>query len=318
MANRNEENSDAISIDKNEVLVLKGDDEINRFNSFISRYEQPDRLQQNSPLDALFIAYGRPVVTPKDLSLSYSDALNLMERRFFTAPSQHTIGYDMALGADIALSGDVKHYSKLLLGHIQSFASKELTGAIGELSAELTASSMTPEAVRLFITDLYLQTKEALRQVYPDVSLPFLGNAELIKTIQSAIYLYEIINFIEDQFTQITSILSHLDRGKILDNILLYIEKNHSQNLTLDTIAPLFGYNSAYLGKIFSQHVGCNFNTYLDNVRIEHAKELLSSDKDLKVYTISEMVGYRSVDYFHIKFKKSTGLSPAEWRKGNI
>lgn len=43
-------------------------------------------------------------------------------------------------------------------------------------------------------------------------------------------------------------------------------------------------------------------------------KKLISENK-LKVYEISEQVGYKNVDYFHKKFKKYVGVSPAEYRK---
>ena len=82
----------------------------------------------------------------------------------------------------------------------------------------------------------------------------------------------------------------------------------------METIAPLFGYNSAYLGKIFSKTVGESFNSYVDNKRIAYSKELLIQNK-LKVYEIAELVGYKNVDYFHKKFKKYVGESPAEFRK---
>ena len=100
----------------------------------------------------------------------------------------------------------------------------------------------------------------------------------------------------------------------IMDNILHYINHNYTDNLKLETIAPLFGYNSAYLGKIFTKQVGESFNSYLDRVRIQHSKELLEKDQ-LKVYEIAERVGYKNVDYFHKKFKKYVGESPAEYRK---
>ena len=57
-----------------------------------------------------------------------------------------------------------------------------------------------------------------------------------------------------------------------------------------------------------------NFNYYVDYIRINHSKELLLQNK-LKVYEISEAIGYKNVDYFHKKFKKYVGLSPAEFRK---
>lgn len=85
-------------------------------------------------------------------------------------------------------------------------------------------------------------------------------------------------------------------------------------NLKLETLAPLFGYNSAYLGKIFTKKVGKSFNSYLDRVRIEQSKILLE-DETSKVYEIAERIGYKNVDYFHKKFKKYVGESPAEYRK---
>lgn len=49
-------------------------------------------------------------------------------------------------------------------------------------------------------------------------------------------------------------------------------------------------------------------------MRIDRSKELLLENR-LKVYEIAEQVGYKNVDYFHKKFKKYVGISPAEFRK---
>ena len=46
----------------------------------------------------------------------------------------------------------------------------------------------------------------------------------------------------------------------------------------------------------------------------DNAKRLLQ-ETDLKVYQISERVGYGSIDYFYMKFKKYVGISPKEYRK---
>ena len=87
-------------------------------------------------------------------------------------------------------------------------------------------------------------------------------------------------------------------------------------DLKLESIAPLFGYSSSYLGKLFSQKEGINFNTYLDHVRINEAKKLLKNP-NLKVYEIAAKVGYKDVNYFYIKFRKNTGTSPADYRQNS-
>ena len=104
------------------------------------------------------------------------------------------------------------------------------------------------------------------------------------------------------------------NRDTILDEVLYYIYNNFTTNIKLESLAPLFGYNSAYLGKIFHKAMGKSFNTYVDIKRIEASKKMLE-ETDMKVYEISDLIGYKNVDYFHKKFKKYVGKSPAEYRK---
>jgi two-component system response regulator YesN len=66
---------------------------------------------------------------------------------------------------------------------------------------------------------------------------------------------------------------------------------------------------------VFKTGTGDSFSTYLDKVRIEKAKELLSCG--YKVYQVAEIVGYAYVDYFHTKFRKYAGMSPMSFRKNS-
>lgn len=57
-----------------------------------------------------------------------------------------------------------------------------------------------------------------------------------------------------------------------------------------------------------------SYHVYLDNVRLEKAKQLLEEDS-LYIYEIAKMTGYSNYDYFHKKFKKQFGVSPKEYQK---
>ena len=96
--------------------------------------------------------------------------------------------------------------------------------------------------------------------------------------------------------------------------MIYYIEQNYGENLKLETLAQLFGYNSAYLGKLFKSNVGECFNSYLGRVRIANAKKMLQED-NLKVYEISKRIGYTHIEYFYKMFKKHVGKNPSEYRK---
>ena len=100
----------------------------------------------------------------------------------------------------------------------------------------------------------------------------------------------------------------------IVKNALKYIEANYNQKLTLCEVAEKTYVSQWHLSKLLNRHTGQSFSDILNHCRIEHAKKLISENK-LKVYEISEQVGYKNVDYFHKKFKKYVGISPAEYRK---
>ncbi len=107
------------------------------------------------------------------------------------------------------------------------------------------------------------------------------------------------------------------DSATVIKRMYYYMEKNYHQDLKVESFAKMFNYNSNYLGKIFRKEMGDSFNNILDTIRIVNAKRLLL-ETDLKVYQISEQVGYSNIDYFYLKFKKYVGISPKEYKKEMI
>lgn len=320
VTNSDNNSFDRITLQNSEVLLLKGKFIISKFNDFLERYEREKRPQKNSPLDSLFITYGSCVSSLEDIPKSYKEANSLLHRRFFCAQEQHTIGYmdlpSFANTTSIICEDLLKEYTGQLLNYIQAFNRTMVAETLSALQSHLYNASDSIESIKLFLTDLYLQIKEQIKHLYPNSDIPFASNSDIIRLIGEKFFLYKIILFFTEQFEIIMSCIGSSTRDSVLDDILHYINHNYTKNITLENIAPLFGYNSSYLGKIFSKKVGENFNSYVDHIRIEHSKELLLHDNS-KVYVIAEKVGYRSVDYFHIKFKKYVGQSPAEYRKKN-
>ena len=174
-----------------------------------------------------------------------------------------------------------------------------LAETLTQLTNELYHAADSIDSIRLFLTDLYLQIKEQANRLYNGTNIPFPSNADIIRLIEEKYYLYEIILYFTEQFEMIMSSIGNSSRESVLDDILHYINHNYASNITLENIAPLFGYNSSYLGKIFRKKMGENFNSYVDHVRIKHSMELLCSS-ELKVYAIAEKVGYRNVDYLSL------------------
>lgn len=318
VTNQDNNSYDNITLQYHEVILLKGTFAIQKFNDFLERYRRERRPQENSPLDSLFITYGACVSDLSEVYISYIQAKQLLERRFFCEQEQHTIGYAELPDPDslksILNDAFLNRYATSLFEYLQAFNRNMLAETLTQLTNELYHAADSIDSIRLFLTDLYLQIKEQANRLYNGANIPFPSNADIIRLIEEKYYLYEIILYFTEQFEMIMSSIGNSSRESVLDDILHYINHNYASNITLENIAPLFGYNSSYLGKIFRKKMGENFNSYVDHVRIKHSMELLCSS-ELKVYAIAEKVGYRNVDYFHIKFKKYVGKSPAEYRK---
>ena len=70
---------------------------------------------------------------------------------------------------------------------------------------------------------------------------------------------------------------------------------------------------STYLNK----ELGVNFFNYINGFRVEKAKELLSNSRKKKetLLAIAFDSGFNSKSSFNLIFKRSTGMTPSEYRK---
>lgn len=311
-----------ISLDNQSVALLKGSSAIRKFHESVMRYQEEEHSSEGSSPKGLLIAYGHSVSSLTDISQSYQKARQLLSRCFFWQEGQYVVDCNaftpphMLQDISVAEKPLLEESVTSLLNYIQSFNRDAIAETMQELYFKLCASSHSVYYARLFLADIFLQIKERMNTLYSNSAIPFPSNSEIIRTIEEKIFLYEIFYFLTEQIEVIMSSIGNYTRESVLDNILRYIDHNYASNITLENIAPLFGYNSSYLGKIFNNHMGQNFNSYVDHIRIEKAKELLLNG-NMKVYNIAESVGYKNVDYFHIKFKKYVGQSPMEFRKKN-
>lgn len=98
-------------------------------------------------------------------------------------------------------------------------------------------------------------------------------------------------------------------RARIVADVQDYIRKNPDKKLSLNDVAAVFNFSPGYLSQLFSQNGEASFVEFVTETRISAAKELMAST-DLKIYEISERLGFESAFYFSKVFKKIEGVSP--------
>lgn len=100
---------------------------------------------------------------------------------------------------------------------------------------------------------------------------------------------------------------------QLIASIQNYIQSHLSENLNLTVIADYANYNASHISRLFKRYTGSNLSEYITSCRIEYAKSLLSQTEDT-VQVISQKTGFHTSQYFSSTFRKSTGLSPNEYR----
>ena len=94
---------------------------------------------------------------------------------------------------------------------------------------------------------------------------------------------------------------------------MLYISEHFSNPLTLEEVAAYVHLHPSYFSTLFKSSTGSSFKEYLNMVRIEESKRLLSNT-DYSIIDIAVAVGFEDQSYFSKVFKKYTGLTPKQFR----
>ena len=107
-------------------------------------------------------------------------------------------------------------------------------------------------------------------------------------------------------------------RDKTISNIksiVNYIDEHYQEPLDLNSVAEEFHYTSAHLSRMFKEHIGHNFYTYLQDVRLMHCGEEMKADPNVRLLDCAMNNGFPNVKSFIQTFKKTFGCTPSDWLK---
>ena len=102
-------------------------------------------------------------------------------------------------------------------------------------------------------------------------------------------------------------------QGNLVSMIMQYIDENYMKDLSLELIADEMGVTAKYVSRVFKENAGMLLTDYINEIRINKAKELLR-DTVMKVQDIGQQVGIDNRTTFLRVFKKVEGVSPTEYR----
>lgn len=103
---------------------------------------------------------------------------------------------------------------------------------------------------------------------------------------------------------------THVD---LINKARLRIRQSLEESLTIQQIAEDLGVSYSSFRKLFKEFTGMAPAMYQQNLRLQRAKELLSTT-DESIKEIAYRLNFESPDYFSSKFKIQTGMKPSEFR----
>ncbi|WP_442603581.1 helix-turn-helix transcriptional regulator [Paenibacillus sp. KN14-4R] len=100
----------------------------------------------------------------------------------------------------------------------------------------------------------------------------------------------------------------------LVEKAIQFTKKHYAESdISIQKLCEHLHISAGYFSSIFKKETKMTFVTYLLQVRMEAAKELLRTT-DLRALDIAEQVGYADANYFSHCFRKFVGQSPKEYR----
>jgi len=262
----------------------------------------------------VWAAVGKPVDSVQQIPVSYREAGLLLA-------DKDAMGDAWLLSED-ELQGRGNRAMRRPLDHYQKIVEAVVQGQV----------EWIPERIRE-LTELLLEQGAPGISTLRDMAIDLMGMLAIslyesgvqMETIHPGLYVYKDIERMtslrdfEAWLTEMTVPVAEVmsNRGthkhrKTVDFIKRYVQQHYAEDLTLDVIADKVYLTRNYLSQIFKQVTGDNYNQYLTQVRMEKAKELMTSGK-YKLYEVALLVGYKNNAYFSQQFKRYWGCNPSEF-----
>ena len=144
------------------------------------------------------------------------------------------------------------------------------------------------------------------------VSSDFAKKIEALQTLDEA---DELFAYMVKKYCRLVNKHSQKQYSLLIQKVITRIDADVTADLSLKTQSAFLEVNPSYLSGLFKKETGVTLTDYVNQKRIEKAKQLLTST-NMQIQTIALNCGILDVNYFTKIFKKYTKKTPNEYRKG--
>ncbi|WP_171691737.1 response regulator [Paenibacillus germinis] len=266
----------------------------------------------------LVVLIGKPYTSWREISQSFLSAMELHDYRYFVDQSiimdygqkdvgtkKETLSKQLGMNQlhDLLDNEEYEHAEKIL-------------HRIGILIQEIVVRDLL--LMRSVFIDFTLVCMSKLRQLEFEILEHNHTFPKVIDTLFETDTNEELLSRFMGIATYLLQTMQQLKVNRsttIVERVIEFIDSHYMENVSIQYLSQNFHISAPYLGKRLKIELGKTFNDYLNFVRINKAKNLLLLS-DVSTKEIAEKVGYAEPNYFYSQFKKITGKSPTEFRRG--
>lgn len=272
-------------------------------------------LASSTDNNTLLAVFSSKATSPSGLKALYQEALAVAQNIYYYKNSSGNCLYADKImpEASSAEEFNLITFTESLLSEVLRLEASRVEQEFVSLTNYFILRRPPRDSISFILLNCYTQITSKLFEQYPKLVFEIADKDKFTNRLYADSFLCESISYFNRQLQKAMVYIKNDSRISPCQRICQYIDANLSAPLKLDTIAKQFGYNSAYLGKMFARETGKHFNSYLDERRIELARTYL--EKGFSVAQTCELSGFTNTDYFTKKFKKYVGTLPSEYKR---
>ena len=244
-----------------------------------------------------------------EIPKAYRNALNAYYTHFFNSNILCSVSTDPN-------KDKIQPYMEAFQNFLASAKYDKLYQTIDNFYTFATEKELDGEAYILFFNSVAQMLNPVLSQENSPIAFLSAGALqEYPDGVSTYALLYNGIDAI-NSVTHSVPMSNQQSAKTLIPSIQKYINDNFQNDLSLSTLSNKFLVSEKYLSSLFKELTGYTLTSYVTNIRIEKSKLLLEKS-NLNVQNIAYLCGFNDYFYFAKLFKKTTNLTPSEYRQAN-
>ena len=264
------------------------------------------------------IAIGETCDAPTRIAPSHAQAQKALEYRTISGPDSVIRMNDID-----AITHDRFRYPADKAAAILTVLSEgddgQIRDAVHAFFAELESRGCLRSHLRIAVMELFSVIVRKFMDLGLDVHASY---DQTLLDPYRALERYDSVEAVRNWLLNIVLQSATTLRGKrftdvrsVVARVQSYIADNFANpDISLHSIADYAHFNAPYLSKLYKKETGENYLEYLTRLRMEKARQLLRTTP-MRTAEVGNAVGYPNPQYFTTLFRKTTGMTPMEYRE---